>query len=110
METTCQASYPLNSENASPFGTCKPYLSCWARATPPNMASPKPNAAAEAPRKPRKGEEGLSNMARSLDALWKVACFALQHTPERSYLQSTAELETERYSSSNAARIRPRHD
>src|SRR5712691_5264865 len=29
METTCQASYPLNSENASPPGTFKVYLS-WA--------------------------------------------------------------------------------
>jgi hypothetical protein len=32
---------------------------------PPNTASTKPDAAAEAPRKPRKGEEGLLNMARS---------------------------------------------
>src|ERR1700741_4870674 len=30
METTCQASYPLNSENASPPGTFREYLSCWA--------------------------------------------------------------------------------
>src|SRR6266550_7851590 len=29
METSCQASYPLNSENASPPGTFKVYLS-WA--------------------------------------------------------------------------------
>src|SRR5438093_10174986 len=29
MERTCQASYPLNSENASPPGTFKVYLS-WA--------------------------------------------------------------------------------
>src|ERR1700692_3703503 len=28
METTCQASYPLNSENESPFGTFTVYLSC----------------------------------------------------------------------------------
>src|SRR5207249_12250555 len=38
METTCQASYPLNSENASPPGTFKVYLSwaAWAdRALPP---------------------------------------------------------------------------
>src|SRR5579862_8155708 len=27
METTCQDSYPLNSENASPFGTFTVYLS-----------------------------------------------------------------------------------
>src|SRR5271154_1928305 len=39
MEIVCQPSYPLNSENASPFGTCKVYLSCWARAMPPNTAS-----------------------------------------------------------------------
>src|SRR2546428_8166280 len=38
METTSQASYPLNSENASPPGTFKVYLSwaAWAdRALPP---------------------------------------------------------------------------
>src|SRR5437879_7506710 len=38
METTCQASYPLNSENASPPGTLKVYLSwaAWAdRSLPP---------------------------------------------------------------------------
>ena len=29
METTCQPSYPLNSENASPPGTFRVYLS-WA--------------------------------------------------------------------------------
>ena len=28
METTCQLSYPLNSENASPPGTFTVYLSC----------------------------------------------------------------------------------
>src|SRR5262245_57117478 len=28
METVCQASYPLNSENASPLGTCTVYLPC----------------------------------------------------------------------------------
>jgi hypothetical protein len=32
---------------------------------PPNTASTKPDAAAEAPRNPRKGQEGLLNMARS---------------------------------------------
>src|SRR5208282_4970782 len=31
--TTCQSSYPLNSENASPFGTFSVYLSCAARAS-----------------------------------------------------------------------------
>src|SRR2546422_1019836 len=35
METTCQASYPLNSENASPPGTFKVYLSWADRALPP---------------------------------------------------------------------------
>src|SRR5207245_6187565 len=37
MDTTCQASYPLNSENASPPGTFKVYLSAaWAdMALPP---------------------------------------------------------------------------
>src|ERR1700722_6810462 len=25
-ETTCQSSYPLKSENASPFGTCRVYV------------------------------------------------------------------------------------
>src|SRR5437868_3757406 len=33
MDTTCQASYPLNSENASPFGTFAVYLSWPARAS-----------------------------------------------------------------------------
>jgi hypothetical protein len=33
METTCQASYPLNSENESPFGTFTVYLSWAARAS-----------------------------------------------------------------------------
>src|SRR4051794_1501863 len=28
MATTCQSSYPLNSENASPSGTFRVYLSC----------------------------------------------------------------------------------
>src|SRR5450631_3428394 len=28
METVCQSSYPLNSENARPFGTLRAYLSC----------------------------------------------------------------------------------
>jgi hypothetical protein len=31
---TGQSSYPLNSENASPFGTCRVYLSCAEIATP----------------------------------------------------------------------------
>src|SRR5260370_37357598 len=37
--TTCQSSYPLNSENASPFGTCTVYLSCAEMALPPKTAS-----------------------------------------------------------------------
>src|SRR5712691_11671065 len=37
--TTCQSSYPLNSENASPFGTCTVYLSCADMALPPKTAS-----------------------------------------------------------------------
>src|SRR6185503_7735045 len=37
VATTCQPSYPLNSENASPPGTFKVYLSCWAR---PMLAKP----------------------------------------------------------------------
>src|SRR3989441_687655 len=36
METTCQFSYPLNSENASPPGTFTLYLSWADRALPPN--------------------------------------------------------------------------
>src|SRR5580658_3875243 len=28
METVCQSSYPLNSENARPFGILRVYLSC----------------------------------------------------------------------------------
>src|SRR5438874_5195611 len=36
METTCQFSYPLNSENASPPGTFTVYLSWADRALPPN--------------------------------------------------------------------------
>src|SRR5271167_760797 len=39
METTCQASYPLNSENASPPGTFKVYLSCADTAQPPTTAN-----------------------------------------------------------------------
>src|ERR1700722_10321202 len=39
METTCQVSYPLNSENASPPGTVRAYLSCCAEAKPPKTAS-----------------------------------------------------------------------
>src|SRR5213079_800591 len=35
METTCQASYPLNSEKASPPGTFKAYLSWADMALPP---------------------------------------------------------------------------
>src|SRR5205809_8136263 len=35
METTCQASYPLNSENASPPGTFTVYLSWADMALPP---------------------------------------------------------------------------
>src|SRR2546429_1584592 len=35
METTCQFSYPLNSENASPPGTFTVYLSWADRALPP---------------------------------------------------------------------------
>src|SRR5580692_388114 len=31
---TCQPSYPLNSENASPFGTFNSYLSCADNAAP----------------------------------------------------------------------------
>src|SRR5205807_10492936 len=36
METTCQFSYPLNSENASPPGTFTLYLTWADRALPPN--------------------------------------------------------------------------
>src|SRR5471030_1526390 len=39
METTCQASYPLNSENESPFGTFKVYLSCAEMAQLPTKAN-----------------------------------------------------------------------
>src|SRR5256885_10389756 len=43
METVCQLSYPLNSENASPFGTRTVYLawpvSCAEVALLPRMAS-----------------------------------------------------------------------
>src|ERR1700733_13288039 len=39
METTCQVSYPLNSEKASPPGTVGAYLSCCAEAKPPKRAS-----------------------------------------------------------------------
>src|SRR5258707_10984670 len=38
-ETTCQASYPLNSENESPFGTFTVYLSCAEMAQLPTKAS-----------------------------------------------------------------------
>src|ERR1700691_2359046 len=39
METTCHASYALNSENASPFGTFRVYLSCAEMAQPPTKAN-----------------------------------------------------------------------
>src|SRR5256714_2662243 len=39
METTCQASYPLNSENASPPGTFKAYLSWADMALPPKAVT-----------------------------------------------------------------------
>src|SRR5271169_3204075 len=39
MATACQLSSPLNSENASPFGTCKVYLSCAEMALPPKTAT-----------------------------------------------------------------------
>src|ERR1700678_1128749 len=39
MATASQLSYPLNSENARPPGTFTVYLSCAAKATPPNTAS-----------------------------------------------------------------------
>src|SRR6266480_1495237 len=43
METVCQPSYPLNSENASPFGTRTVYfawaVSCAEMAPPPKTAS-----------------------------------------------------------------------
>src|SRR5882724_4077403 len=43
METVCQPSYPLNSENASPFGTRTVYLawpvSCAEMGLPPKTAS-----------------------------------------------------------------------
>src|SRR5215831_13588973 len=39
METTCQPSYPLNSENASPFGTFTAYLSCAEMPQPPTPAN-----------------------------------------------------------------------
>src|SRR6266705_5038873 len=37
MDRSCQASYPLNSENASPPGTFKLYLSWANRALPPKV-------------------------------------------------------------------------
>src|SRR5215472_1462850 len=39
IATTGQSSYPLNSENASPPGTCTVYLSCAEIALPPKTAS-----------------------------------------------------------------------
>src|ERR1700733_37023 len=39
METTCQDSYPLNSENESPFGTFTVYLSGAEIARPPTKAN-----------------------------------------------------------------------
>src|SRR5262245_35866542 len=43
MDMVCQPSYPLNSENASPPGTCTAYLACpasWAEVSlPPKTAS-----------------------------------------------------------------------
>src|ERR1700733_11574103 len=39
MATTGQLSYPLNSENASPFGTLSAYLSSVEAAQPPATAS-----------------------------------------------------------------------
>src|SRR5258708_2520253 len=39
METSCQPSYPLNSEKESPPGTFKVYLSCAEMAKTPSKAS-----------------------------------------------------------------------
>ena len=39
MEIDCHASYPLNSENASPPGTFTVYLSCAEMAKPPKTES-----------------------------------------------------------------------
>src|SRR6185436_4792861 len=39
MEIDCHASYPLNSENASPPGTFTVYLSCAEMARPPRTAT-----------------------------------------------------------------------
>ena len=40
-----QSSYPLNSENARPPGTCTEYLSCAASAKPQSVAGPIASAA-----------------------------------------------------------------
>src|SRR5580698_10494441 len=50
METVCQSSYPLNSENARPFGILRVYLSCAEMA--PCACDP---AAVEAEAAPRRG-------------------------------------------------------
>src|SRR4030095_16750974 len=49
LETSCQLSYPLKSENGSPLGTCSVYLSCAERAAPPRTAPTAVIAAASLP-------------------------------------------------------------
>src|SRR5258708_250438 len=39
MEMVCQPSYPLNSENASPFGTLREYLSSADMTLPPTKTT-----------------------------------------------------------------------
>src|SRR5262250_528385 len=64
--TVGQSSNPLNSENASPFGTCTVYLSCAEMALPPKTASATAiaaPAAAEVARTLRgDGNDGVLNM------------------------------------------------
>ena len=64
METTCHASYPLNSENASPFGTFTVYLSCAEIAQPPATTSNNSTATGSLP-----GPRNTSEKKNDMDAL-----------------------------------------
>src|SRR5271156_5552312 len=62
MATTCQPSYPLNSENASPPGTFTVYLSCEEMALPAETASTIATIAIS--------ETGILVIGRSCASVW----------------------------------------
>src|SRR5215510_1198334 len=85
METTCQSSYPLKSENARPFGTCTVYLSCAEMALPPKTPRHANvvvvNMTAEPARKPREDEKNFLNTSLSLWVAknWDIMGLSIRH-------------------------------